>query len=252
MRDMRWTLMAGMGVGPGVICCGGGDRPLALDGAGGESGSVAAGGESGAANDAVANPESGSVEQGEPTSLSASAVGAWGTSGASCESDWGPYAFFLCPGGRIRGAGTMGPVTELLCGTYTVDLPSLSDCTDKWGCFSHVHATVKDTLVLQGEEDVDPDFSLAMALFPSDTGTRLVHQIGCDDGTTGFLYMERVAVDVTDDYCVSEACPASDTGGTESGECGTDCDCGHCWYCESGICRFGGEGSYGCYRGCSG
>jgi hypothetical protein len=35
-----------------------------------------------------------------------------------------------------------------------------------------------------------------------------------------------------------------------NGKCSTDCDCGHCNYCESGTCRYGGEGPYGCYRGC--
>ncbi len=44
---------------------------------------------------------------------------------------------------------------------------------------------------------------------------------------------------------------------TESGSsglgdtCQTDCDCGRCNYCEGGECRYGGEGPYGCYRGCS-
>jgi hypothetical protein len=42
------------------------------------------------------------------------------------------------------------------------------------------------------------------------------------------------------------------SGGSGLGDaCGTDCDCGHCNYCESGTCRYGGEGPYGCYRGCS-
>jgi hypothetical protein len=35
------------------------------------------------------------------------------------------------------------------------------------------------------------------------------------------------------------------------GDCTTDCDCGRCNYCEGGECRYGGEGPYGCYRGCS-
>jgi hypothetical protein len=46
----------------------------------------------------------------------------------------------------------------------------------------------------------------------------------------------------------TEASPSSSSGGSK---CGTDCDCGRCSYCESGTCRYGGEGPYGCYRGCN-
>ncbi len=43
-----------------------------------------------------------------------------------------------------------------------------------------------------------------------------------------------------------------DGGGSGIGsDCSTDCDCGRCNYCEDGVCRYGGEGPYGCYRGCS-
>lgn len=40
-------------------------------------------------------------------------------------------------------------------------------------------------------------------------------------------------------------------GGGSGGVCGSDCDCGHCQYCERGSCYYGGEGPYGCYRGCN-
>ena len=43
------------------------------------------------------------------------------------------------------------------------------------------------------------------------------------------------------------------SGGGIGDDCDSDCDCGHCGYCEttssSGTCRYGGEGPYGCYRG---
>jgi hypothetical protein len=41
------------------------------------------------------------------------------------------------------------------------------------------------------------------------------------------------------------------TGGGTGGTCGSDCDCGHCQYCERGTCYYAGEGPYGCYRGCN-
>jgi hypothetical protein len=44
----------------------------------------------------------------------------------------------------------------------------------------------------------------------------------------------------------------TESGGSGLGDsCSTDCDCGRCNYCEGGECRYGGEGPYGCYRGCS-
>lgn len=40
-------------------------------------------------------------------------------------------------------------------------------------------------------------------------------------------------------------------GGSGGGSCSTDCECGHCHYCAQGTCYYGGEGPYGCYRGCN-
>jgi hypothetical protein len=43
------------------------------------------------------------------------------------------------------------------------------------------------------------------------------------------------------------------SGGGIGSSCNSDCDCGYCNFCEttssSGVCRYGGEGPYGCYRG---
>lgn len=51
--------------------------------------------------------------------------------------------------------------------------------------------------------------------------------------------------------CSSGACVEVEGGGG----CGTDCDCGHCYYCErsggEGTCVYAGEGPYGCFAGCS-
>jgi hypothetical protein len=196
--------------------------------------------------------DSGVLTDGKPTSLSAQSVGAYRQSGSFCStgSPWNGYGFFLCPGGRIRGAGTMDGATELVCGSYTVTPPSIPDCTDKVGCYAKVHVTAKDTLIEGGQQDVDNNFKFDMMFIPKTTSgvSRLARPAPCSDGTNNYLTIDRIAADVTGDYCVSSACPAS--GATAS--CGGDCDCGHCWYCESGTCRYGGEGPYGCYRGCSG
>jgi hypothetical protein len=197
----------------------------------------------------------GGVTKGTPTSLSAAAVGAYSQSGSTCKSgsDFSGYAFFLCPGGRIRGGGQLGSTTELVCGSYTTTAPSMSNCSDKVGCFPKVHVTAKDTLILAGEKDVEPSFEFQMLMAADSSGTDiLLRGASCTDGSDGYIQLERIDANVSTDYCVSDACPASGSSGSGSGSCGTDCDCGQCWYCESGTCRYGGEGPYGCYRGCSG
>lgn len=44
------------------------------------------------------------------------------------------------------------------------------------------------------------------------------------------------------------------SGGSANAQCSTDCDCGRCSYCDKSgsgaVCRYAGEGAYGCYRGC--
>ncbi|MCK5806511.1 MAG: hypothetical protein KAI66_27020, partial [Lentisphaeria bacterium] len=116
--------------------------------------------------------------------------------------------------------------------------------------FPKVSATVKDTLIFGGQQDVEYGFEFDMYLTTDGDDTYLYKGTQCSDQSSGFIVLQRIAFDVTENYCHSDACPqdGGSTGG--SGSCGTDCDCGHCWYCESSTCYYGGEGSYGCYRGC--
>jgi hypothetical protein len=188
-------------------------------------------------------------EQRRPNSVAALAVGAWATVGTTCASgSTSEFAYFLCPGGRIRGAGKVGAPTELICGTYITSPPTYSGCSDKLGCFPTVDAKYTSTLILSGQQDVQYNTPLTLFLTDDD---HMVRGVTCRDNSRGQLTLERVTGTVTDDYCVSAACPApSGSSGGRYGQCGTDCDCGKCWYCESGQCRFGGEGPSGCYRGC--
>ena len=57
--------------------------------------------------------------------------------------------------------------------------------------------------------------------------------------------LQRLVGETLEADCTSGFC-----GDVELTGCGTDCDCGHCWYCEDGTCRYGGEGPFGCFRGC--
>jgi hypothetical protein len=191
-------------------------------------------------------------------SLQARAVGAYTQVGSTCSggAKMTGYAMFLCPGGKLRGAGSFGNATNLQCGDFTVSAPVYPSCTDRYGCFPKVSATVKDTLILGGQTDVVSGFQFWMYVIPSQGSDYLYRSTPCSDNTSGDILLKRIAVDVTDNYCHSAACPQAggSTGG--SGTCGTDCDCGHCWYCDksggTSTCRYGGEGPYGCYRGCGG
>ena len=78
--------------------------------------------------------------------------------------------------------------------------------------------------------------------------------ITCPNGSSGAVQLKRLPPEdggVTDNYCNSAACPQKGGATGGAGSCGTDCDCGECWYCESGSCYYGGQGPTGaCYRGC--
>jgi hypothetical protein len=239
-----------------ISACSGGNGGGPGLGTGGATGSGGSGNTGNAGNTGGGNTGgSAGVTSGKPTSLEAAAVGAYMQYGTSCTSgtEMSGFGAFLCPGGRIRGGGMISSVTELMCGSYTTAPAVYQNCNDKVGCFPKVNATVKDTLILGGQTDVDPSFEFTMLLVGGPSGNELMRPVQCNDGSNGYVYLERLAGDVGEDYCVSEACPApgGSTGGGY-GSCGTDCDCGTCWYCESGTCRYGGEGPYGCYAGCSG
>jgi hypothetical protein len=233
----------------GIQGTGGGQRASGGGGGGGTSTAGASGGSGGQTG--------GTTTAGQPPSnLSARAVGAYSQIDSTCTgaSYRSGFAAFLCPGGRIRAAGFAGSSTELMCGSYTTTAPSMPNCTDKVGCYAKVHATVKDTLVLSGQTDVDPSYSVTMLMLLEEMNTYgadiLMMESPCTDGSSAYVYLGRVSGNVSSDDCVSSACPAPGTA-SGYGTCGTDCDCGRCWYCESGTCRYGGEGPYGCYRGCT-
>jgi hypothetical protein len=194
-------------------------------------------------------------------SLAAQAVGAYAQIGNTCTNnapELTGQALFVCPGGRVNGAGNFGSLlSELQCGTYTAAPPAYANCasTDtRYGCFPKVNASVSQTLFGSGVRDVK---TYAYEMILRNTGTRqqqLWRGTPCVGGGTGFIVLQRVAAAVGESDCYSSACPAPGGFNGGYGSCGTDCDCGRCWYCDksggAGTCRYGGEGPYGCYRGC--
>ena len=78
--------------------------------------------------------------------------------------------------------------------------------------------------------------------------------LGCFTGNTS---SNPDATMSSDEFHEARVASGTDWVYTEGGasgigdQCSTDCDCGHCNYCENATCYYGGEGPYGCYRGCS-
>ena len=147
-------------------------------------------------------------------------VGAW-SGAANCGGTQIQISWFLCPAGRVRGFSIVGGYDYLDCGTWSAT-------------GNELNGTVSSTAVIDGSRD-SYDFVMQY------DGTRL-YWGSCP------VPLDRLSGDAVDDGdCTGGTCSA---GGTGDIDCGTDCDCGRCWYCESGTCRYGGEGPYTCYRGC--
>lgn len=147
------------------------------------------------------------------------AVGVWSGAG-TCDGTPLQVSWFLCPAGRVRGFTIIDGYDFLDCGTWSAS-------------GNEINGTVTSTAVIDGSSD---SFDYYMQF----------------DGTQMYwgscaLPLERVPGAVDEADCTGGTCSA---GGTGDVDCGTDCDCGRCWYCESGTCRYGGEGPYTCYRGC--
>jgi hypothetical protein len=165
---------------------------------------------------------------------------------------------YLCPGARILGGGSFSTAsfsggTEYFCGSYTTTAKVYQNCTNLLGCFDRVNATVTDWMLLGGVLDTAPGYQFT-GLYVQGTPTRIYLPTECNDGTTSYIGMALQPFAVTAEDCVSARCPAPSGSNGNFGTCGTDCDCGRCWYCDksggTGTCRYGGEGPYGCYRGC--
>jgi formylglycine-generating enzyme required for sulfatase activity len=161
-----------------------------------------------------------------PINVPADVVGAW-QGAATCTSSSGTftleYGWFVCPQGRLRGYEKLDGHDFLDCGTW-----SLSGIT--------LTGAYKFTSV------EDPSYT-------GDDSQQLVYSSSRDTLTLSTqcpAKLRRLSGSLTEDDCTSNKC----SGGGPIVGCGTDCDCGHCWYCDGGTCRYGGEGPYGCYRGC--
>jgi len=152
-------------------------------------------------------------------------VGAW-AGGAICSGKQYEFGWFLCPGGRLRGYEKMAGVDFVVCGTWTLEDDEL---------------VIKYTATGQGGNE-----------FPGQE--ERFNYYSYQDPSDDFLAWQRCLLfldrleggPTTADDCTQGTCTK---GGTGDVQCGTDADCGRCFYCDGGKCRYAGEGPYGCYGG---
>jgi hypothetical protein len=184
----------------------------------------AAGNESAHSDQKCATTNSGVVN------VAAAVVGAWSGS-ATCYGKAYRFDWIICPAGRLRGAEKLAGYDFIDCGTWTVSGNRMTG-SYKYTAVIDSSVTGNDTQAFDYNSSTD---KLKWALTSGQS-------VGSCE-----LYLTRAVGSVNEADCTTGTCTA---GGTGSITCGTDCDCGHCWYCENNTCRYGGEGPYGCYRGC--
>lgn len=178
-------------------------------------------------------PPCGPFSIGDTALLSRVAVGKWGgktwAGQVNGKYGWWVTSAAFCPAGRYRGQlyfepndGSTANEVARYCGTFSCTTGDpVATVTTKW---------------LDGT---------------TESGTLNFHY------RYGYLWLGDMSGEpipywpltneLTEDDCVTTDCTAGGTG-TITG-CSGDYECGRCWYCDNGQCRYGGEGPYGCYRG---
>jgi hypothetical protein len=197
-------------------------------------------------------------------------VGVWDGYASSCpggDSEVGPpVTLAICPDGDVllQGYGKAGgaSLSFTFCGSYTAAPAAYAagstQCpegnAELTGCFPMVTSCTWDVW----------DSANVFLYFSLISPTKLAwDNAGCQGGGGGTILFKPTDAGATDSLCNSTGCtaPASLTscasgsgssGGVKGGQqCGTDCDCGECWYCQSGTCYYAGVGAEGvCIGGC--
>ena len=165
-----------------------------------------------------------------PLTLEQQVVGAWAASG-TCQGSEVTIGEFICPGGRVRGAQSFDNFDFLVCGTWTAEDPD------------QVESRVQ-LISVQDPSDPGNQDVLAQPFTYDAESDQLTLNIACN------IPLQRLEGGVTEEDCESSVPGCNNDGGSGPIGCTEDCQCGRCWYCESGTCRYGGEGEFGCVRGC--
>jgi len=169
----------------------------------------------------------------EEVAFDAIAVGGWSGS-ITCDGGKIVEAYFLCPGGKIRGGQTIDKYGFSILGTWVTKEQTGSDGT-------HYNKITFDyTYTAQLDRSVS-DKEINTWFYNEKTDTLLISGSTCQR----ILYRVEGAVEESD--CK----PSTTVAGGDGGQCTSDYQCGQCWYCDDGTCRYGGQGASGCYRGYS-
>lgn len=184
----------------------------------------------------------------------ANVVGAWGYIGTNCSSaetsgNYNKIYTFFCPGGKMKGlevvtgsgAFNNGTSEFLAQGSWNVTE------TPNDPSFGSISLDYTTSIVIGGVKDSGPGslgYRPGVMIYNPDQDL-IAYKWGSCTMFAGRL-LDGDAKNMSDEYCS----PASSNVG---GQCGADADCGRCYYCENNaggnICRYGGEGPNGCYRG---
>ncbi|MBU2560557.1 hypothetical protein KKA03_06645 [archaeon] len=167
----------------------------------------------------------------EPVSFDAIAVGGWSGSG-TCGGMSIIDGYFICPGGKIRGGQTLNNLGFSIKGTWDTGEEEYGDGK------IYDTITVDYTYTAQADRSVTGKLEETWVYLEKSDALQLVGS--CQ------LYLQRVEGEVDMSDC--ESSTITTAGG---GQCTSDYQCGRCWYCDDGTCRYGGQGASGCYRGYS-
>lgn len=183
----------------------------------------------------------------------ANVVGAWGYAWSQCNPRPADIMieayYFMCPNGGLRGV-------EVSTGSELSFFGGRLDALAKgsWRVTDNPYSATLAAIVLDytdttsrgGVTDTGKGIlgrNAGEMVYDAATDSIGYYFNGCWHGA-GRLTGGK-AQEMSDDSCSSAA------GGTD--QCGADFDCGRCHYCEKSssgnVCRYGGEGPYGCYRG---
>lgn len=168
----------------------------------------------------------------EPVSFSVIAVGGW--SGSTTCGDMSILeAYFICPSGKLRGGQTLDNLGFSILGTWDTSEQVGSDGKHyNKITFDYTYTAQLDRSISDKEKNTWwYNENTDTLWFSSDTCQRI---------------LQRVEGEVESSDCKPTTVAAGD-----GGQCTSDYQCGRCWYCDDGTCRYGGQGASGCYRGYS-
>lgn len=168
----------------------------------------------------------------EAVSFDPVVVGGW-AGAAECSGRTLTFGYFICPGGKVRGGQKVDNLGFSVLGKWNTGNQDYGDGKE------YDTLTVDYTYTAQLDSSVNGKQKESWVYHEKSDTLQWVSS--CQ------LYLQRVTGEVDDTDC--KPSPTAAGGG---GQCSSDYQCGQCWECDDGTCRYAGQGAYGCYGGYSG